>query len=149
LSLRIAAPGERPGAADQGDAAVVGGSGGQNRFGVADNANGFCKALLRGPSGDALLLDFAAGAGQAEAGGGDGCLREFGVGKSGSDGGLNVGLSCFKASSARIAGAGVSAAEDDRVGVIFEGREPGDGFGATAVDAEEESRSFSQWGDLP
>ena len=73
---RIAAPGERAGAADQGDAAVVRRGGGENRLGVAGDANRRGDALLRGPSGDSLLLDFASCAGEAEAGGSGGRLRQ-------------------------------------------------------------------------
>ena len=41
-----------------------------------------------------------------------------------------------EARGARVARAGLSAAQNDRVSVAFEWREPGDGFGAAAIDAD-------------
>ena len=86
------------------------------------------------------MLNFAAGTGEAKAGGGHGNLQKMGVGKSSSGGGRDVLLGDLKAGGTRVAGAGKAAAENDDVRVVVEWSEPGDGLGAAAVDAED------QWG---
>ena len=90
-----------------------------------------------GPVRDSLLFHVSTGTGQPKAGTGDGRSRHFRIRKGGGDRRGDIGLCDFKSSGSRISRASLAAAEHDRIGIVVQRRQPGDRFGAAAIDAED------------